>query len=74
MAADAGSGACMIDEKDVTGDGECGKLMWVMGTPIDDWPGWVDMAMDAGMSGTDAWTEGIGEITGLEAGSCGMPP
>jgi hypothetical protein len=24
----------MIDEKEGTGDGEWGKLMWVMGTPI----------------------------------------
>jgi hypothetical protein len=31
---DGGWEACMIDEKEGTGDGEWGKLMWVMGTPI----------------------------------------
>ena len=25
----------MMDERDGTGDGECGKLIWVMGTPVD---------------------------------------
>ena len=24
----------MMDERDGTGDGECGKLIWVMGTPV----------------------------------------
>ena len=25
----------LMDERDGTGDGECGKLIWVMGTPVD---------------------------------------
>ena len=43
-----------MEEKDGTGDGECGKLIWVMGTPMDGGPGWVDTAMDAGTGGADA--------------------
>lgn len=49
----------MMEEKDGTGEGEWGKLMWVMGTPMDGCPGWVDMAMEAGTGGDDTWMEGI---------------
>lgn len=80
-AVDAGNGACMMEENDGTGEGEWGKLMWVMGTPMDGCPGWVDMAMDASNGGADACMEGIiggavetSEMIGPEAGSCGMPP
>ena len=31
--ATEGMGACMMDEKDGNGDGECGKVIWVIGTP-----------------------------------------
>ena len=78
---DCGRGTCMIDEKDGTRDGECGKLTWVMGTPIDGGLGWVDTGMEAGMARTDAGWEDISggaeessEMTGPVVGSCGMPP
>lgn len=29
------TGVCMTEENDGTGDGECGKEMWVMGTRPD---------------------------------------
>lgn len=69
-----------IEEKDGTGDDECGKLMWVMGMPMDGYPSWVDTARDAGTCGADARMEGITgcteifEMTGPEARSRGMPP
>lgn len=79
--ADARSGDGMIEENDGTGDGECGKLMWMMGVPMDGCPGWVDTAVDAGTCGADAWMEGligdveeISEMNGPKAESCGMPP
>lgn len=80
-AAKLGSGACMMDEKDGTGEGEWGKLMWVMVTPMEGSPGCVELVADASSDGAGAGMEGaIGEaedtseMIGLDAGSCGMPP
>jgi hypothetical protein len=35
----------MMYEKEGTGDGECGKEIWVMGTPVDGGGGGRDMAL-----------------------------
>lgn len=66
----------MINEKDGTGDGEWGKLMWVMGTPIGGGPDCVDTVVDAGTDGVDTWREGSSggaedssEMAGPVAGS-----
>ena len=58
MAVDGrGCGARMIDEKERTGDGEWGKLMWVIGMPSDGCPGWEDMAMESCSDGAGAGRE-----------------
>jgi hypothetical protein len=41
----------MINEKEGTGDGEWGKLMWVIRMPSDGYPDWEDMAMEACIDG-----------------------
>jgi hypothetical protein len=83
VADDGGWEACMIDEKEGTGDGEWGKLMWVMGTPIHGSPGWVDTAMyagtgsdraDAGREGSIGGAEDSSKMTGPVASCWGMPP
>ena len=76
---DRGCGAYMIDEKEGTGDGEWGKLMWVIGMPSDGCPGWDDTAMEAcsdgvgaGREGTSGGAEDSSEMTGPVASSWGM--
>jgi hypothetical protein len=75
----------MIDENVGTGDGECGKEMLWIGSPVggrdggtpedESTAGW-DEEVPAAV-GADAENEGVGmisEMTGPEAGSAGMPP
>jgi hypothetical protein len=75
----------MIDENVGTGDGECGKGMLWIGSPVDggdgvkpedeSTAGW-DKEVPAAV-GAAAEREGvdmISEMTGPEAGSAGMPP
>lgn len=88
-AEETGSGAYMMDEKDGTGDGEWGKFMWVMGTPMDDGTACMGSTADAaeaggaggGTGGMDAYTDGriggsewISETTGTSAGRLRKPP
>jgi hypothetical protein len=77
----------MVD-MDGTGDGDGGKYMWVMGTPIDGGGGGRDPAAVAGAeeassvgtideAGVAAWkssAENASDMTGAVAGSAGMPP
>ena len=36
---------CMMDDREGTDDGECGKAIWVMGTPVDGGGGGRDKAL-----------------------------
>ena len=82
MVADCGAwDTCMMDKKDGTGDGEWGKEILVMGTPIVGSIGGEDTApetcteeLDAGREGRASDAESRSEITGPVAGSMGMPP
>jgi len=79
----------MIDEIVGSGEGECGKGMLWIGSPVDVGCGVEPMDESAAESATgcddeepaaiaaDAGGEGVGmisEMTGSEAGSAGMPP
>lgn len=82
MAADYRAwDACMMDQKDRTSDGEWGKEILVMGTPIVDSIDGEDTApetcteeLDAGREGKVSGAKSRFEITGPEASSAGMPP
>jgi hypothetical protein len=87
-AADGGGNdaPCMMDDRDGTGDGDGGKEMWVIGTPIDGGRGGSDTGATAEvadgiaaaeMEVLDCWACGAGRNpdTGVpENGSSGMPP
>jgi hypothetical protein len=71
----------MMEEKDGTGDGECGNEIWVMGTPMDGGSGGGSTTPEVGIAapeaGGAAWGGGAddtSEMTGVDAGSAGMPP
>ena len=71
----------MMDDSEGTGDGECGKAIWVMGTPVDGGGGRdrapVMVTPVVGTGGA-AWKDGAdngnSEMAGPDAGSAGMPP
>lgn len=55
MATDCGAwDACMMDEKDGTGDGAWGNMIWVMGTPVVGGGAWDDAAPEPWTDGWDA--------------------
>lgn len=74
----AGIGACMMDDSDGTGEGECGNEIWVMGMPLEGWLEGLAAAeeagADAGADGATGGAEDISEMIGVDAGSGGRPP
>ena len=66
----------MMDDREGTGDGECGKAIWVMRTPVDGGCGGRDRApaMVTPVVGTGDAENGNSKLAGLDAGSAGMPP
>ena len=66
----------MMDDREGTGDGECGKGIWVMGSPADGGCGGRDRApaMATPVVGTGGAENGSSKMAGPEAGSAGMPP
>ena len=81
VAEDGGLGMLTMDENDGTGDGEWGKLIWVMGMGRDGGTGGLDTVAEggtrcvvAGRVGKAGWVVSTSEMTGPEAGSGGIPP
>jgi hypothetical protein len=75
------SGMFMIEDSDGTSDGEWGKLMWVIDTGNVGGTSVIGVVVEGGIDrvGTGrvrstGWEGGNSEMTGPEAGSCGMPP
>lgn len=85
MAEDGGAATpapCMMEDREGTGDGECGKEIWVMGTPVDGGGGGRDRALVmvtpvVGVGGA-AWNGGAengnAEMPGADAGRPEMLP
>jgi hypothetical protein len=67
-----GTDSCMIDEYDGIGDGERGKQICVIGTPI----GGSDEAAGCAGAGTEGAADVVktSEMTGPLAGRAGIPP